>query len=557
MPEPRTARPLLPALILERGRPLVPQIVAHVRGAIAAGRLAAGARLPSIRALAATLGVNRNTAAQAIRELAEQGYIYTRFGGGSLVQVPPPPPASMPGPALHRHASPGPLGHGTAAGAPFSAAGRRNSAELSADDWERRFAGWSQGLLAAQPPQPLATSANGSGARAINLYQQRPVTELFPLREFRACLDAVLKRSGRSLLNYGSPSGYLPLREAIAERLRSAGTPAEARSVLIVSGSQQGIDLLARALLEPGDGVLVESPTYSIALRLFAAAGARLISYPVGRAGVGLDALRALEPLRPPKLCYAVPNFQNPTTHSYTLEEKRTLLAEAARLDTVVVEDATDVELHADPTAHPSLAALEALDAPRRPSNSGASGRVVYLNSFSKTLVPAVRVGYLAAPPPLLRRLTELKEMTDLSHSLILQAAITEFMAAGHYDAHVERVRRHYRQRMERVLQMLRETLPVETPFTEPESGLGVWVDLPAHLNPEGLFEELREQGVLVSPGGLYQPGPRERNGLRLSVTSEDEARLSRGFAIVGQVLGQALRRPPPSLVEQEYQSIH
>lgn len=524
----RSAVPLSRAcsvITLDRSRPLGEQIVSQLAGAIQAGRLAPGERLPSIRALAGELGVNRNTVAHAFRELAQKGYVETRYGGGSVVSAPAEAPPAQP-----------------AAEAAGPAAPAVDGGAFTATDWERRLARRLNGSLAGGRAPQLGPAGQ---ADPINMFQLRPQTDLFPQDRFRQCLNTVLSRPGRALLNYGAPAGYLPLREQIARRLRAAGVAAEPSGLLVVSGSQQGIDLLARAFLDEGDGVVVESPTYSIALKLFAMAGARAQPFPIGPEGADVAALQGLSAQQPPKLIYAVPNFQNPTTHSYTREEKEALLTQAARLGCVVVEDASDQELHRDPAAWPPLAALD------------GSGRVVHVNTFSKTLVPALRVGYLAAPAPVIRTLTELKEMTDLSHSLLVQAAIAEFMAQGHFDEHVARVRSFYRARMERVLEMLADALPEETPFTRPGSGLSVWVDLPPHLDAGRLFERLREQGVLVSPGTLYQPAGTGRNGLRLCVANEPEARLARGFAVLGDTLRAALRQPLPTAAEQEYQAMH
>ena len=506
---------------LDRSKPLNDQILYHLIEAIESGELSRGMRLPSIRVLAAQLGVNRNTVAHAYQELAEKGYVTTRYGGGTVVsnQV-----------ATIMTSAPDP-------GRP-----KARSPMLTAVDWERRLSRRLKIFLS----QRIVPKAQSAKRNPINLLQMRPNTDLFPLDRFRQCLNTVLRRSGQRLLNYGSPAGYLPLREQIARRLQASCIPSDPNRILIFSGSQQGIDLLARAFLDEGDEVVVESPMYSIALKILEFHRVRVYPYLVRPNGVSFESLENLPPGYSIKIFYAVPNFQNPTTHSYTLEERRNLLQQVYRLDSVLIEDASDAELHEEAGAEwPSLAALDRAE------------RVIYLNTFSKTLVPSVRVGYVCLPRVLIGKLTELKEMTDLSHSLIIQAAIAEFMERGLFDQHVERVRKFYQKRMERVLEMLAASLPSDTPFTRPYGGMCVWVDLPEHIDSIRLFENLRTKGVLVSPGALCQPVRQTRNGLRLCIANESESRLAEGFRILGTELELVLRQPPPTPQEQEYQSMH
>jgi 2-aminoadipate transaminase len=506
---------------LDRSKPLTDQILYRLIEAIESGEMSRGMRLPSIRTLAAQLEVNRNTVAHAYQELAEKGYVTTRYGGGTVV--------SSQVAALTTSAS-------------RSIWSKTRSPALTAVDWERRLSRRLKIFLS----QRSVPQARTTQRKPINLLHMRPNTDLFPLDRFRQCLNTVLRRSGNRLLNYGSPAGYLPLREQIANRLQVSRIPSDPNRILIFSGSQQGIDLLARAFLDEGDEVVVESPMYSIALKILEFHRVRLYPYLVGANGVSFESLENLPPGYSIKLFYAVPNFQNPTTHSYNLEERIDLLQHVYRLDSVLIEDASDAELHEEAGAEsPSLAALDRAE------------RVIYLNTFSKTLVPSVRVGYVCVPTVLIGKLTELKEMTDLSHSLIIQAAVAEFMERGLFDQHVERVRKFYQDKMERVLDMLGASLPQDTPFTRPQGGMCVWVDLPEHMDSIRLFENLRAKGVLVSPGALCQPVRQTRNGLRLCVANESESRLAEGFRILGSELELALRQPPPTPQEQEYQSMH
>ncbi len=510
---------------LDRDRPVNDQIVGQVIAQVEGDAVREGTRMPSVRALAETLGVNRNTVAQVYKELAQKGYLVSRYGAGSTIRKPRPderagqtlPPQPGPGTPPER---------------------------LTAREWEQRFA-------SAVSAFPDRITVGSSAPDAINLFALQPYTGLFPIEQFRLCLNTVLRRQGRQLLGYAAPAGYLPLRERIAARLNAQGLRVEAGQVLITSGSQQGIDLLARGFLDAGDSVVVESPMYSIALKIFRVNRARLIPYPVTSGGIRLDALERTLGRASPKLFYAVPNFHNPTAHSYSEAEKRELLSWVYRTGGLLIEDASDAELQPD---YPRRRALAALD---------PAERVLYLNTFSKTMAPAVRVGYLAGPAPAIRKLTEMKEMTDLSHSLILQAATAEFMERGLFDEHIAAVRAFYQERMAAVADMLERELPEDTPFSRPGGGLCVWVDLPAAMDADTVYRELAAQGVLVSPGGLYQPGgsfPTAggiRNGLRLCVAQESRERLAQAIRILGAHLKRTLRRPPSRPAVTEYQSIH
>lgn len=429
-------------LVRDRTKPAAAQIVHGVMELIGSSRLQPGERLPPIRVLAGLLEVNRNTVAKAYRELAERGYVRSRFGGGSVAARPPVRPAPV---AAAGQAGRNGNGQGRGAG--------DGRTRFSEQDWTRRYA---QHLSVMEQGQAGALNLEHD---PVNLFQLRPHTALFPSELFRKCLNAVLRRQPGALLNYGAPAGYLPLREAIAARLQTQGIAAGAGEILITSGSQQGIDLVARAFLDPGDGVVVESPMYSIARKIFLVNGARLLPYALSPNGLELGSLERA-PGRPAKLFYAVPNFQNPTTYTYTAGERAALLALAYQAGSVVMEDASGQELHGDPAAYPALAALD------------DTGRVIHLNTFSKTLIPAVRVGYLAGAAPVVRKLTELKEMTDLSHSLIMQAATAEFMERGYFDAHVARMRDFYRGRIALAADMLAAALPPEVTFADPGGGL-------------------------------------------------------------------------------------
>ena len=508
---------------LDPARPLADQIVSNTIQTIDQQSLPHGTRLPSIRQVANALGVNRNTVAHAYRELAEKGYVATHFGGGSYVANPRLRYGSTFRPQVETNSD-------AVASPP----------ELTEGDLDLRFSNRMSVLAGSSSKTQLTGAMDGS---SINLFHLRPNTGVFPLEKFRKCINTVLRRHGQRLLNYGTPAGYMPLREQIAGRLRAGGIPADPANILITSGSQQGIDILAQAFINPGDAVVVESPTYTNAIRIFTGHGARLMPFAIESDGISMETLERFQFQSAPKLFYAVPYFQNPTTHSYSPEEKQALLRQVYRSGSLVVEDAYYSEMHPNPS--PALAAMD------------NTGRVVHLNTFSKTMVPAVRVGYVLAPPVLVRRLTELKETTDLSHSLILQAAIAEFMERGYFDAHLTQVREFYQERLEMVSALVTRYLPTDTQYNPPPGGLFIWLDLPVGIDTERLAIQLQNDGVLVCPAPLFQPAAGGRNGLRLSVAFENVERLERAFRVLGKRLRELPKQPTQDHWNTEYQGTH
>ena len=347
-------------------------------------------------------------------------------------------------------------------------------------------------LLRAPRPDPRRDRARRTGLPALahDLARLAPDEREFPAEAFAKVL-AEVARDG-ALLAYGSPFGYRPLRETLAARLQRRGIPADADALLIVNGAQQGLDLITRALVDPGDAVAVENPSYSGALSLLRAHGARLLGVPLDAEGPEPEALRAALAERP-KFLYTIPDFQNPTGPP----RHRGPPARARRRGGGGRSPRRGGRLRRRPLVEgelpPPLAAL-------------APGHVVHLGTISKALFPGVRVGWISGPREFVHRLAALKRIGELTSPPVLQAALNVFVSRGDYDRHLLRVKARLRTRLALAHKTVLRTFPVGTRCDRPLGGWVLWVELPAGISGRALAEAARAEGVLVSPGGDYAP---------------------------------------------------
>ena len=340
-----------------------------------------------------------------------------------------------------------------------------------------------------------------------------------------AIVDEVFSTHGAQALEYGPPEGLASIREWVAARLSERGVRARAEQVVIVSGSQQGLDLICRLLLGEGDMVLVEEPGYSSGFRLFQANGARVAGVPLDEQGIRLDLLNEASARSSSRLLYLMPNFQNPTGLSLASERIEPLLEICARRRLPVVEDQFDSDLfyHGGPPQP-----LKARD---------QDELVVLLGSFSKILFPGLRLGWMVVPRPLMAPMRALKQMADFSSSLLAQYAMDLYCRRGMLDRHLERVRAIYGNRLRVMLAALEDEFPSGARWTRPNGGLTMWVNLPRGVQALELLTEARREGVDFSPGLLFYPNGGGAESLRLSHIRETEERIRRGIRILGDLL--------------------
>lgn len=387
----------LPIFLIEDGRTLQQQIYSAIRECILDGRLAAGSRLPSTRALAAELGVSRNTALLALDQLRAEGYVVARRGAGVFVarQLPEAPPLS---------ASPLP-GAGTRP--PFSARGYLLSRTTAPD---RR--------------------PGGVAPRAFRL--GTPALDLFPRQTWERLVRECLRASGAPQRDYGSLAGERSLREAIAELVQARGTRCSPDQVQIVAGAQRGLDLAFHLLLDPGDDAWMETPGYPGAHAALISAGANVVPMPVDEDGMRVDTA-----VQGARLAYVTPSCQFPLGVAMSLERRRQLLAWARESRAWIVEDDYDCDIRHQGQPLPCLHALD------------PDGRVIYLGTFSKSLFPALRLGFLVVPSELQPGFVTARLATDLHAPSLEQRVLAAFIARGHFARHVRRMRAAYAERLD------------------------------------------------------------------------------------------------------------
>ncbi len=472
------------------GQPVYREIAARLRDEIARGERLPGARLPTIRALAADLGVNRDTVALAYEDLAREGLIESTVGRGTFV---------LGSPAAGDPAQAGPFAP------PLAPVVSR--------------------LLDFGRSRPHYAAPDG----AVPLHALVPDPSLYPVDAFRRSLDRVLREGGEHLLRYGGPQGFGGLREALAGRLRATGVSADADSLALTQGASEGITLALRLFAEAGDTVAVEEPTYHNVLSALVGLGLRAAPIPMRD---GEPDLRVLEAAlaRPEVRCfYTMPTFHNPLGTSTGLAHRRALLEIASRAGKPVIEDAYEMDLRYAGRPVPPLAALD------------ERGVVVQLFSFSKSLFPGARVGSVFARGRSLEGLLALKQSADLGGALVLQAALADFVARGEYDRHLSKLRKTLRGRRDAMLETLAAEMPPGVRWTTPEGGHQVWVELPEEIETRDLLADSARRGVLFAPGSQFHHDGRASNGLRLSIAVADEASIRRAVAVLAGVVAERL----------------
>jgi 2-aminoadipate transaminase len=377
------------------------------------------------------------------------------------------------------------------------------------------------------------------GRNVISFAGGLPAEELFPTEQLKEAFARVFGNS--SALQYGLTEGTVALRQLLSARLAARGIRAGTDELLVTTGSQQSIDLTARIFIEPGDVVITENPTYLAALQVFQSAGANIVGLDTDQEGIQVELLEHALRKHRPKLLYVIPTFANPTGAVWSLERRKQVLELCSRFEAVILEDDPYGELAFDANSmKPSLMAL---------SEQAAGSRVIYTSTFSKTVVPALRLGWAAADEQIIKQLAKAKQAADLHSSCLDQQALVELMREFDLDAHISRLRLIYAERMRTMLECLKtDPLWHSTRYKEPEGGMFLWLELPEGSDPQALLQLAIREGVAFVPGsGFYTDGGGQRSiRLNFSHSSPDTiregmARLSRAYAKYKEHANQAV----------------
>jgi 2-aminoadipate transaminase len=350
-----------------------------------------------------------------------------------------------------------------------------------------------------------------------------PAPEAMPVAQLRAASAHAWESAPKSL-GYGESDGFLPLRELIVERMKPRGIDATAGDIIVTPGSTQGIELAARVMLEPGDVVILENPTFLGAIQTFEAYEPRFVPIDVDEHGMDIDALeRALASEPRAKLVYTIPTFQNPTGSTLPLERRQRMIALAREYGVLIVEDDPYGELQYDGEAVPPLRALDP--------------DVLYLGTFSKTIAPAVRTGWTVAPKDLQTYLLAARELIDIHNDRITMRTVYHTAADGYLDAHLPSARARYKSRRDTMLAALEEHMPDGVTWSRPNGGFFVWVALPENIDVVELLGRAARRGVIFFPGHWFYPRQERRNTFRLSFSTVPEDRIRLGIQRLGGVL--------------------
>jgi 2-aminoadipate transaminase len=411
--------------------------------------------------------------------------------------------------------------------------------------WTSRYALRTKGVKSSAIRELLKITQR---SEVISFAGGLPAPEVFPTKRFEEACRQVLETNGPSALQYGPTEGYEPLRQMLAHNMARYGIRAKVENVLITSGSQQALDLIGKLLINSGDRVLVEAPTYLGALQAFNVYGAEYLSVPIDDHGLRTDLLE--NSLRSgPKFMYVLPNFQNPGGTTLARERRHDLVLLADKYGIPIIEDDPYGQLRYEGE---HLTPLVVLDRENLCRDVGYSmGNVIYLSTFSKTLAPGLRLGWIVAPPEVIVKLVELKQGADLHTSTFNQIVAYEVARDGFLDEHVKLIRQTYRERRDVMLAALKEFFPAEVSWTRPQGGLFLWVTLPEGMDCQKLLEAALKENVAFVAGDSFYPrnGHEARPHMRLNFSNATPEQIREGIRRLSVAVKKQMERFHPAAV--------
>lgn len=472
------------------------QLYKEIKTMILKGQLQVEDRLPPVRKMAKLLGVNNITVVKAYEILEQEGFVYKKVGSGTYI-----------------------------------------SKEIIKDFINRKPLRLPHGRddIPAIVEQGHVKVDNNM----INFASGTPSADLFPIDEFKEVLNEVLDRDRGYAFDYQEGKGYYPLREVLVDYIKHNGILADVRNIQVISGAQQGIDIISKALLNYGDYVFVEGPSYTGAMAAFNSRGARMVDIPLQQDGLDLQQLEKKIRLYHPKLIYLMPNFQNPTGISYSTEKKEKILKICKQEGVYLVEDDYLSELSFNEGPNATLKSID------------EHQQVIYVKSFSKIFMPGLRLGFLVIPTKLNENLLMAKHTTDISTSGLLQRAFELYLRRGIWQQHLLYMEGKYKERFATMLEAIERHIPKDVSITIPRGGVNFWFKLPKGFSGNELYNRAEGEGIAIAPGNLFFINNKDEGYFRLSIASVNQDQIQEGIGKLGNIIkvylgaGEKNRREP------------
>lgn len=469
-------------LCKEKGEHLYVQLYKSIKEFIIKGKLNKDDKLPPIRRLAKELDINNVTVVNAYHMLEQEGLVYKKMGSGTYVSS-----------DLLSYMS--------------EETGERETNNLGS------LSLIEQGQIQIQKDM-------------INFASATPMAELFPVKDFKQALNEVLDRDKGHAFDYQESQGYFPLRQALTEYVREYNIFTSVDNVQVISGAQQGIDIIAKALLNYGDAVIIENPSYTGAIASFKSRGAKIIDVNLLDDGIDMEDLEKKIRIFEPKFLYLMPNFQNPTGISYSRAKKEEVINLCKQYQVYIVEDdyLSDLNFYSEDNS-----TLKSLDINNE--------LVIYVKSFSKILMPGLRLGFLIVPPVFYEHLLLAKHSSDISTSGIIQRALEIYFTKGTWKEHIRYMGKKYKDGFDLMLENIKKYMPPEVEYIHPQGGVNFWFKLPEGISVKNVYEKAIKKNVALAPGNLFFIDQNDDRYFRLSIASANDHEIQGGIIIISRII--------------------
>ncbi len=482
-------------LCKDKGEHLYVQLYKFIKKLILEGKLSSDEKLPPIRKLAKELNVNSVTVVNAYHVLEREGLVYKKMGSGTYVS-----------PDLFSYIH----------------------EEQDTPNNLETLSFIEQGQIQIREDM-------------INFASATPMPELFPVDDFKKALNEVLDRDKGHAFDYHESRGYFPLRKVLTKYVKEYNISTNIDSVQIISGAQQGIDIIAKALLDYNDSVIIESPSYTGAIASFKSRGAKIVDVELLDDGIDIDDLDKKIRVFKPKFLYLMPNFQNPTGVSYSRSKKNKVIDLCRQHNIYIVEDdyLSDLNFYSEDNT-----TLKSLDIHNE--------LVIYVKSFSKIFMPGLRLGFLIAPSIFYEHLLFAKHSSDISTSGFLQRVLEIYFARGAWKEHIEYMGTKYKEGFDIMLKNIEKYIPPQVDYVRPKGGVNFWFRLPEGVSSEKLYESAIRENVALAPGNLFFVHQGGERHFRLSIASVNDDEIEQGIAIIGDIIKDLIEKNGDSKTRKE-----